>query len=781
MTGDVTGKPPSPAEPATPSGGWLPSARQLASRAWLRALLLSLAAVLAVWGRFLSPALTLNPQAYIRTVNPFCRAGGAAVACQGPLVPQQELDPGAPAWQEGPADHLFRAARTAGQPRPSWNPYSGSGTPVGLDAINASTSVTRWFLSRFPGDQPHDLLILARFLLFTFGLVWAAALAGAATPLLALLALAGALAPYGASYVDIVFLDVDLLAPWPPLLLVALVTGRLSGRASALLALALGAATASLGFQQSQVAACAAIGVLTLAAAPSTRGRSLLLGAGFAAGELLLLPSWLPVVRNLDQFTSSRQLLCLVSRGQGLTWFEGSLVAAPVEEFSQVTFTLAGAVLALAAPRRWRFLAITVAVLGAWIVLGLPELACRLPLLSGIRFVRHLVPHFQAAFLLLVALSAWELASRSTRIVVPLLLACAAAAALVAGGSGAGYRWPLWAAAATSLLAAGGALLPGMTGGPHRRVALAAALLLTATAPYLVGGALAEPLWRGTAGAPEGPGLPLPAELTGPLATVRELSQHEDRRHASPGGFLYPNWAAALGILDLFTIGALYPVGYHELNAGLFPWWERDPQHGLNPDRFVPPPAEAIHSVEFQRVLAVNRVSLLTFELGRPVFPAGPSPYERQRCRPVAGDRALLLEAWLCPDVGGVGYFPGLVERAPSRPAAIERLRAASPVELLSLAVLGPEVDLSGPGRLPAAALPAVGQVLTVERRSDALDYLLEVEVPGLFVVADGWFRGWRATVNGAPAGLSRCNVAFKAVNVPAGRVALSLRFEPQP
>jgi hypothetical protein len=35
--------------------------------------------------------------------------------------------------------------------------------------------------------------------------------------------------------------------------------------------------------------------------------------------------------------------------------------------------------------------------------------------------------------------------------------------------------------------------------------------------------------------------------------------------------------------------------------------------------------------------------------------------------------------------------------------------------------------------------------------------------------------------VNGAPAGLTRCNVAFKAVNVPAGRVAVSLRFEPGP
>jgi hypothetical protein len=303
-------------------------------------------------------------------------------------------------------------------------------------------------------------------------------------------------------------------------------------------------------------------------------------------------------------------------------------------------------------------------------------------------------------------------------------------------------------------------------------------LLLLAVGPYLLGGRLVPALWAGTAGGKQIATLPIRFDPGSPLEIVRRLSVEEDRRHISPGGLLYPNWAAALGVLDVLTIGAFYPVGFHELNAGLFPFWERDPQHGLNPDRFVPPPIGSHVAPGYGRMLAANRVSLLTFHRGAAAFPPAPSPYARERCKPVAWQDTTSIEAWLCPDIGGVGYFPSVVLRADSRVEALAVLQHSSPERIAALAVLGPELDLSGPGLAGPAPSPATGRVISVDRRGDDLTYQLEVERGGIFAIADSWFRGWHATVNGQPAGLSRCNVAFKAVNVPAGRVTVSLHFQ---
>ena len=108
--------------------------------------------------------------------------------------------------------------------------------------------------------------------------------------------------------------------------------------------------------------------------------------------------------------------------------------------------------------------------------------------------------------------------------------------------------------------------------------------------------------------------LPSTIDASTPLGQVQKRSQDEDRRHYSPARFLYPNWSAALGILDVRSLNALYPLGYYLLNAGLSSYWESDPQHGIKPDRFTETAAPALAvSVEFQRVLAVNRVSLFTF------------------------------------------------------------------------------------------------------------------------------------------------------------------------
>jgi uncharacterized membrane protein YfhO len=47
----------------------------------------------------------------------------------------------------------------------------------------------------------------------------------------------------------------------------------------------------------------------------------------------------------------------------------------------------------------------------------------------------------------------------------------------------------------------------------------------------------------------------------------------------------------------------------------------------------------------------------------------------------------------------------------------------------------------------------------------------------GYLVVAENWYVGWRATVDGAPAPVLRANVAQMAVPLPAGAREIRLTF----
>ena len=265
---------------------------------------------------------------------------------------------------------------------------------------------------------------------------------------------------------------------------------------------------------------------------------------------------------------------------------------------------------------------------------------------------------------------------------------------------------------------------------------------------------------------------PLPAEIDRrtPLGAVAELSRREDRRHYGLGHVLFPGWSAAFRILDLRVVGPFYPAGVHALNRGLFPHW-LTLQAGF-PDRFVRPEPEArTWDPGFQRVLALHRVSLLSFGPGGGSFPPAPSPWERGRCRPLGRDQG--IESYVCPEVSGIGWFPRRVEAADSVAGAVARLAALPPRELLDLAVVGPE-GADGP------LTPAAGRVRGVERRGDRLVYRLAVERPGVFAVADAFFPGWTARAGGMEVPVLRANAAFKAVRVPRGEMELELRFEPR-
>jgi hypothetical protein len=107
-----------------------------------------------------------------------------------------------------------------------------------------------------------------------------------------------------------------------------------------------------------------------------------------------------------------------------------------------------------------------------------------------------------------------------------------------------------------------------------------------------------------------------------------------------------------------------------------------------------------------------------------------------------------------------------------------------------------PEVDtllarLSDPGFDPLAASyiegefaladgPPVGHAVSIIRdEMTIVEIDAELQAPGLLVLADAYYPGWEATVDGRPAAIYATNHLFRGVPVPVG--AHRIRFEYQP
>jgi hypothetical protein len=108
--------------------------------------------------------------------------------------------------------------------------------------------------------------------------------------------------------------------------------------------------------------------------------------------------------------------------------------------------------------------------------------------------------------------------------------------------------------------------------------------------------------------------------------------------------------------------------------------------------------------------------------------------------------------------------------------------RVASGAEALAL-VSGGEVDLHQtavlerePAVTPVAGDSAEVQVTKYTTREVVL--AVELDRPGLVVLADAYYKDWRATVDGAPAELLRANHVMRAVAVPAGRHEIVMRYD---
>jgi hypothetical protein len=112
-------------------------------------------------------------------------------------------------------------------------------------------------------------------------------------------------------------------------------------------------------------------------------------------------------------------------------------------------------------------------------------------------------------------------------------------------------------------------------------------------------------------------------------------------------------------------------------------------------------------------------------------------------------------------------------------------LRADSDDDAIAL-LLSPGFDprreavLAGAG--DARPLPAgwSGSARVLRRAENSLRVETETNAPGILVVVEAFHGDWRATVDGAPARVERANVAFRGVEVPAGRHTVEMRYAPR-
>jgi Bacterial membrane protein YfhO len=76
-----------------------------------------------------------------------------------------------------------------------------------------------------------------------------------------------------------------------------------------------------------------------------------------------------------------------------------------------------------------------------------------------------------------------------------------------------------------------------------------------------------------------------------------------------------------------------------------------------------------------------------------------------------------------------------------------------------------------------APSRPADPEVRVDAYHCNAMTLSVDAPRPGLVYVADSFFDGWTATVNGKDVGIMPANYAFRAVEVPEGRSQIEFRY----
>lgn len=106
-------------------------------------------------------------------------------------------------------------------------------------------------------------------------------------------------------------------------------------------------------------------------------------------------------------------------------------------------------------------------------------------------------------------------------------------------------------------------------------------------------------------------------------------------------------------------------------------------------------------------------------------------------------------------------------------------IRTENPVRAMSDPAWQPMLTAFVEGDAPTLAGAQTGSAQIEQETPTSLRILVDAPMSAALVLADTWYPGWAATMDGTPAPIYRANAAFRAVIVPAGKHTIIMIYVP--
>ncbi|HXA80009.1 MAG TPA: hypothetical protein VNV14_01965 [Opitutaceae bacterium] len=156
--------------------------------------------------------------------------------------------------------------------------------------------------------------------------------------------------------------------------------------------------------------------------------------------------------------------------------------------------------------------------------------------------------------------------------------------------------------------------------------------------------------------------------------------------------------------------------------------------------------------------------------LSKYIYRAGPFPFPGMNI--AVGGVYGSSELFLNPHPGERAYLVHAWKQMPDWKSALQQM-VQNHSDPTMVALL--EAPAEGPS--PTASDPSSDEAVIDAFHRNSIELHVYSSAPALLVVAEAWYPGWRATVNGVPAEVLPANVWMRAVCVPAGESRVELHY----
>ena len=258
------------------------------------------------------------------------------------------------------------------------------------------------------------------------------------------------------------------------------------------------------------------------------------------------------------------------------------------------------------------------------------------------------------------------------------------------------------------------------------------------------------------------------------LATLAAQGNAPSATFALQRAGLTPNWGLAARVPQLGGYENLLSVRQAVLSAAIHS--ERVVPVRLLQPQFAP---EQLPQGLLE-ALAVRYLVLSRDALKKPHL-------DMHRWRPLgAGPNAGSMEVWVNSRAQPRAYLAPAACPVGSAEAAWEAVAAPSfnprrtvVLEGVDSRFRGNDESKVGEGRRPASNQDTPGSARLTSDRPQRVAIAVEAATDAWLVLADAWYPGWTATLDGTPTPVLRANYLVRAVAVPAGRYEVVFSYDP--